>query len=258
MNGKRTNIIRKGLVAVSISGALVLGLGAVGASASNGAANSSDRSHESHDEHEKDHDGIGHGDNEDHVGDGRGHVSHGNGHGYGHGDGCDDHDDVAGETPALDLPILDDVALDDAAPIVVVPGAPADQPTDSSDQVIDVASPVTEQTRSQQPEVADAPEYTEPAVQPSSLVDNVNVPTDVPTDVVVTDPVTIPAVETSFAAPTEGETAVQPSNEPGTDGSADNLPMTGSSLVLIGLAAVLAAGGFVVLVARRRRDEVVA
>jgi LPXTG-motif cell wall-anchored protein len=34
--------------------------------------------------------------------------------------------------------------------------------------------------------------------------------------------------------------------------------MTGSSLVLMGLASVLAAGGFVVLVARRRRDEVVA
>lgn len=258
MNGKRINIIRKGLVAVSISGALVLGLGAVGASASNGAANSSDRSHEAHDEHEKDHDGIGHGDNEDHVGKGRGHVSHGNGHGYGHGDGCDDHDDVAGEAPALDLPILDDVVVDDVVVDVVAPGAPADQPTDSTDQVIDVASPVTEQTRSPQPEVADAPEYTEPAVQPSSLVDNVNVPTDVPTDVVVTGPVTIPAVETSFAAPTDGETAVQPTNEPGTDGSADNLPMTGSSLVLIGLASVLAAGGFVVLVVRRRRDEVVA
>lgn len=255
MNSKRTNIIRKGLVAVSISSALVLGLGAFGASASNGAENSSDRSHEAHDEHEKDHDGIGHSDNEDHVGEGRGHVSHGNGHGYGHGDGCDDHDDVAGEAPAPDLPILDDVALD-----VVAPGAPADQPTGSVDQVIDVASPVAEQTRSQQPEVADAPENTEPAVQPSALDVNANVPTDV----VVTDPAAVPSDGIPVALPTNDEAAVAPrtnelaTNEPGTDSSANNLPMTGSSLVLIGLASVLAAGGFVVLVARRRRDEVVA
>jgi LPXTG-motif cell wall-anchored protein len=240
MNGKRTNIIRKGLVAVSISGALVLGLGAVGASASNGAANSSDRSHEAHDEHEKDHDGIGHSDNEDHVGDGRGHVSHGNGHGYGHGD--DHHDENA------DIPPSSESA-----------------PTGSVDKVIDVVVPAADQPLSTRPEVNDAPESTVPAVQNSSLVDNVNVPTDV----VVTEPVTIPAIETTFSAPTEGETSPAPltnelaTDSPATDSPAANnsvngLPMTGSSLVLMGLASVLAAGGFVVLVARRRRDEVVA
>lgn len=241
MNSKRTTIIRKGLVAVSISGALVLGLGAVGASASNGAANSSDRSHESHDEHEKDHDGIGHGDDEDHVGDGRGHDSHGNGHGYGHGDGCDDQDetddDVVAPTTTAPAPTAPESSISPTAPAA----------SDSDELPID-------QSPSQLPEVTDAPESAVPAVQPSSLVDNVNVPTDV----VVTDPVTIPDVETSFAAPAEGETAVQPANDPGTIGRTDRLPMTGSSLALIGLASVLAAGGFVVLVARRRRDEVVA
>ena len=238
--------ITKSALALALVGAVTVGLGANGASASNGSTKSSDRSHEAHDENEKDHDGIGHGDDEDHVGRGRGHDSHGNGHGYGHGDGCDDHDETG-----------DDVV----APTTTAPAPTASAPT-SPDSSIPPSTPAAsgseelpiDQPHSQQPDTAVSLETTVPAVQPSSLVDNVNVPTDV----VVTDPVTIPAVETSFAAPTEGETAVQPSNEPGTDRSADNLPMTGSSLVLIGLAAVLAAGGFVVLVARRRRDEVVA
>lgn len=228
-------IITKSILALALVSGLALGMGASGASASNGAENSSDRSHAAHDEHEKDHDGIGHSDNEDHVGNGRGHESHGNGHGYGHGD---DHHDENADTPSSTEPA----------------------PTGSVDQVIDVVVPAADQPLSTRPEVTDAPESTVPAVQPTSAVDVV----DVSSELVTNEPAAVPADGLHAALPTADETAVAPrTNELATESSAvnnsaNNLPMTGSSLVLIGLASVLAAGGFVVLVARRRRDEVVA
>lgn len=228
-------IITKSTLALALVSGLALGMGASGASASNGAENSSDRSHAAHDEHEKDHDGIGHSDNEDHVGNGRGHESHGNGHGYGHGD---DHHDENADTPSSTEPA----------------------PTGSVDQVIDVVVPAADQPLSTRPEVTDAPESTVPAVQPTSAVDVV----DVSSELVTNEPAAVPADGLHAALPTADETAVAPrTNElatesPAVNDSANNLPMTGSSLVLIGLASVLAAGGFVVLVARRRRDEVVA
>ncbi len=43
-----------------------------------------------------------------------------------------------------------------------------------------------------------------------------------------------------------------------TNPSSGSLPMTGSSIALVGLAASLAVGGLVILIARRRREETAA
>lgn len=253
--------ITKSALALALVGAVTVGLGATGASASNGSTKSSDRSHEAHDENEKDHDGIGHGDDEDHVGRGRGHDSHGNGHGYGHGDGCDDHDETG-----------DDVV----APTTTAPAPTAPAPT-APDSSIPPSTPASsgseelpiDQPRSQQPDTAVSLETTVPAVQPASLVDGVNAPAGNAAGELSATPVITPATERAPELDTSEPGSGQPnSSQPGsvvpattdsgTNASTGRLPMTGSSLVLIGLATAVAAVGLVVLVARRRRERVAA
>lgn len=238
--------ITKSALALALVGAVTVGLGATGASASNGSTKSSDRSHEAHDENEKDHDGIGHGDDEDHVGRGRGHDSHGNGHGYGHGDGCDDHDETGDDV----------VAPTTTAPAPTAPDSsiPPSIPAASGSEELPIDQP-----RSQQPDTAVTLETTVPAVQPASLVDGVNAPAGNAAGELSATPVITPATERAPEPNTSQPGSVAPATTDfGTNASTGRLPMTGSSLVLIGLATAVAAGGLVVLVARRRRERVAA
>lgn len=238
--------ITKSALALALVGAVTVGLGATGASASNGSTKSSDRSHEAHDENEKDHDGIGHGDDEDHVGRGRGHDSHGNGHGYGHGDGCDDHDETGDDV----------VAPTTTAPAPTAPDSsiPPSTPAASGSEELPIDQP-----RSQQPDTAVTLETTVPAVQPASLVDGVNAPAGNAAGELSATPVITPATERAPEPNTSQPGSVAPATTDfGTNASTGRLPMTGSSLVLIGLATAVAAGGLVVLVARRRRERVAA
>lgn len=250
----------KSAVALALVGGLTVATGASGASASNGASKSSDRSHESHDEHEKDHDGIGHGDDDDHKGRGRGHDSHGNGHGYGHGDGCEDHDESDGHDETSD----DVVPSTTTAPTSTVPAtgtpeagapetgtSPVSEPLGSVDRsnelVIDADTPVDEQNRAPQFDAVETNETTVPALQPSATGDNLNAPAgNVATEPGANSPGTPERGRPESGTPESGTIVVT-----------DNLPMTGTSLVLAGMAIALAVAGVVVLVARRRREQVV-
>lgn len=240
-NNKPGNFFRKSLMAISLSGALVIGVGVSGASASNGAQNSSDRSHEAHDEHETDHECIGHGDHEDRVGDGVGHTSHGNGFGYGHGEECDDEathdDDDATDTPAdADSPVDETVpaseetvpASDDASgPAVIV---------DNVERTVDLG-------------VSDAPASDAPASTDETVLDAGVTPAITP-QVTAVDPSTNLPTTDGADAPAIVETA--------SSTVVGSLPMTGSSIALLALATSLAIGGLLVLIARRRREEAAA
>jgi len=246
--------LAKSAVALALVGGLVVGTGAAGASASNGSSKSSDRSHEAHDEHEKDHDGIGHGENDDHKGRGRGHDDHGNGHGYGHGDGCDDHEDHE------DHEDHDETSDDVAHPTTTAPTTSSSAPSTSpdaqapsgagdapADAVSEAEAPVDQQDRSPQPDAVETNETTVSTLQPAALGDSVNAPAAN----------TAGEPGTTAPAATESGAVESGTTESGAIAVIDSLPMTGASVALVGLAIALAVAGLVVLVARRRREPVV-
>ena len=250
---KISNLFSKGLVITAIASTLVLGAGVAGASASDGRheRNTSGSEHEQGSDH-------GHDDDEtDEEENGQGHETHGQGWGFGHGgdeNNCDDED--GSEHTG------DDSSDDDAAPVVTAPVAdtPVDSVPDTSSP--DMSTPATTTPTGETPEIV----LEVPAI-------------DAATDFRVASPEVVPATDQISASPSEtvqpqivvevpeiaGDSASSPSltdvvenqsTQQTAQATTSSLPMTGASgMVLLGLAVILLATGWLVIAGRRSNSR---
>jgi len=267
---KIKNLFAKGLVITAVASTLALGAGVAGVSASDGQheRNTSGSEHEQ---------GSDHGHDDDGEENGRGHETHGQGWGFGHGTGEDGGDENADDESSDDETSdesSDDESSDDesgdddsglvvAVPVVAVPVV--DVPVvDEPAVVVRVDStPDTRVTDIETPAVAR--EIPASAVTTESSPSNPQVATetdlaiDVQPQVVIAAPefarevADAPATTTSAAAPEIAALEIAGNaTEIATSGS---LPMTGaSSLVALGLAASLLAAGWLIIAGRRRNE----